>query len=501
MGLKKLAVVQSQIEKNKKYIELPTTIRLTTNDSQWFSFNGRGLYHPIGIFDENDKLIVDDISVEMTICLCNNDTPYNVMTKHIKGVYWFQAIRLHLPGRVLMRFAVPGDETIEPLEHYIDVVDEKGNILPAIKEEDIVDDKKDTEPAEETQMQIQESNEITELPVAAEPIIEEESTIEKQQSRRESRATSKRKRDEPSLPSEDDKQQENTVAEAVKEEPLSVSVPVQPVEHYHPIASLYKQASAFFKAVQSVPECKPLAGKHRLHHRIQPREGIDGNSTEEEFSSSSANVIATTTDSATTVNTIATAVGDVLVISNATLSLKLSPELWRLVLDDQAFVSPFMCAYFSSYQAPHGTKKKRTTQQIQREDCFQRVMSPSVYDLLHLVDTRCSKTLPHSQSNHLTKLLLYLFETLLTTDILYAEEIKAFRKLLDQLTQQKMLTSRHFGPYYFLRFLVAVTRSFDGEEDGRIEALKQANVSLVNLQKMLDMCVKVLEENAPHYFI
>jgi hypothetical protein len=387
---KKIVIVDSEVRKNKKYLPLKQEIPFcfSNNDSTWFTFSHQGLYHPVGIIDENGQFITTSATVEMLVSLQGDSSrDYKVCAKNRKGIYWFSAIRVHVPGRVMLRFSVPDDSSIEPLESVSIVVDENGDPLEAIdaaKDANIeicVDDSVDSH--------------------LARTVVEDiASTV-----MRSTRASKK-----------------NMAVEPIRDleyNSVDISTEIQSTDMQ--LQSKISQPPQLLQSIQEVPRSDPLPLKSRLERKWK----LNGNK-----SFSSINITETAS------------------------KLKLPSGLFRGLLYDKEVVSPLICSCWHENQFIFkGLKRKRNS----LEESFKRLMSPCVYDLLHMLES--SFKIPHST----TVFLIFLFETKAFSTLLYAEEQTVFAEYFNESKEQKRFVSQFFGPYYFLRFIIAIAMSIGRE--------------------------------------
>ena len=174
-----IKLVEAQyIVKKGSYIPIPSNLEVlwpgSGNEHLWYSYDGKK-YYPIGVFNESDKkqVVSKDVKLQLSIELLRNDyddklLPEPAHTVQISagvggklnlhthlwislfipnytlsiGVYWFQAIKPHLPGLFRIRIASPKHPDITELVTDIVVNDPNPRIAPHISapifEEDVV---------------------------------------------------------------------------------------------------------------------------------------------------------------------------------------------------------------------------------------------------------------------------------------------------------------------------------------------------------------------------
>lgn len=114
-------IIDSEIAKNKKmYAKLPEKLQRRAAPSNathlWFDFGKQ--WHPLGLFDDKDKLIISKNTVQMEIS-CQPSAkeefkpePYIISAVAAKGVYWFSVSASYVSGSFTYKFTSPGANSL-----------------------------------------------------------------------------------------------------------------------------------------------------------------------------------------------------------------------------------------------------------------------------------------------------------------------------------------------------------------------------------------------------
>ena len=112
-----IKIIEAEISKNKKmYNKLPDNLKRLPPPAQstdlWFDFGKQ--WHPVGLFDVNDKLVISKNLLTMEISIISQEketakqAPYSVSAVATKGVYWFAVISVFVAGTISYKFSSSG---------------------------------------------------------------------------------------------------------------------------------------------------------------------------------------------------------------------------------------------------------------------------------------------------------------------------------------------------------------------------------------------------------
>ena len=183
------------------------------------------------------------------------------------------------------------------------------------------------------------------------------------------------------------------------------------------------------------------------------------------------------------------------------LSISLSSSLVAAVLDDQTRVKTDALRY-KEYKV---LKDFRDESEVY----FNR---PSVNELFLKVSNRMSHV---EEAEGIVETLRYLFEFSFEGSIVYSEEKELLKEKIASIKHESGKFGDHFGPYYFLRFLIFYATCADSYQDGDDDE-KEANSSssqrrsavsdrvnkstFAKSQEVIDLAIRDLDECAGAYF-
>ena len=188
-------------------------------------------------------------------------------------------------------------------------------------------------------------------------------------------------------------------------------------------------------------------------------------------------------------------------IGGSILSLSLSSSLVAASLDDQTRVKCDALRYEES--------KTLRDPSDESEIYFNR---PTVNELFLKVSNRMSHV---QEAEGIVETLRYLFEFSFEESILYSEEKELLKEKLDNINNEMGKFADHFGPYYFLRFLIfyaTCADSYQEEDDDEKEANSSSSQrrsavsdrvnksTFAKSQEVIDLALRDLDECAGAYF-
>ncbi len=180
-----------------------------------------------------------------------------------------------------------------------------------------------------------------------------------------------------------------------------------------------------------------------------------------------------------------------IVIAGGALSITLPQSLTLAALDDETRVKTNAILHsegrLSTLDEPHTLYYNRPTS----NQLFLKLANR----MSHVVDAA-------DIVNQLRLLFEYCFEDW----ILYAEEKDLLKSKLSQIKSDKLKFGDHFGPYYYLRFimffiLLADTVTSEGDNGGSSRGNdRQFKTLFSKAQEVVNNAVKDMDESAPKYF-
>lgn len=388
------------LKKSNKYLAPPSVMEVTpttASASTWFSFAARKDYYPIAIRDDSlDRHLTDpSLVVQLTVSLKHSKTrpPYEISAKHSHGIYWFQAVQMHITGILVLTFSC-NDESIEPLVFEI----------PVKKYAQDSDDNEVQEVEEEEEEEVETQQEVIDVDEVEEEVIHEQ------------------------------KRRGRNVQ--VKEEKKAKAPPaVDRIAVLHEVAYSDKKAlpdqkevaKEYFTSVQLPPMVEPVPPKNRLENNFLSFSYISSGL----FNPSNSNVFT---------------------IEGRAMAIKIPPCLINAFYHDRTVISPMLLL---TTPEENNTKKSRTSSRVEvsESEFLKRTMSPSVHEILEEVERRAT----HVQNYKVSiEVLRYLFESLLESSLLLEGEREFFHHKITSCEEEKKLLAMEFGPYFFLRFVLCV---------------------------------------------
>ena len=397
-----IKIIDAEISKNKKmYCKLPDNLlRLpppTQSTHLWFDFGK--LWHPVGLFDTNDKLVISKNLLTMEISIISQEkgiakqAPYSVSAVATKGVYWFANISVYVGGTISYKFTSSGASS---LLHQTEIIEDEISKGTEVR-------------AESSNAQV--SKKITTPSSVKESQKKELSDNPKETDKKDSNL----KKSKNTVLS---KQNDSKVQRFDANETHSLAFP----------SSLSNRLNGIGRPGSPVPGGGPkLSYKNRLE-RIIPKSNFNIDS--KVFPQS------------------------LLRVKGPILEISLSSSLTIAMLDDRARVDsgiagmPYLaCTSVSTEIDCFDSSKSQPMIQL------------TVSELLNKIQLRAKHSI--AECDVLILRFRQLFECLFETSILYSTERAAMKKDIAAIKAQKSSFADNYGGIYLLRLLILIVTGTD----------------------------------------
>lgn len=464
----KMVVHAPTVLKKNTYYNIPTTLPLTQPPTKqhgaWYSYVP-SCYYPIALVDtENNDALVQgrkQISLVITGQMDAVTEPASVVTGPMDGIYWFSAIKAHMPGTITLSFSC-NDALVEPLSFEIQVVDQKPKKAIAALGKKILGSSSG------------EDNGMTTGPLSKNEspspisITVVRTDAQKQElHRRSSRGTVHDIAKSPNnaVVTSPTSELDNIVIDSESVRCISDKASVSSSSLVTAAAVVSPLPGASIPYIDSVlpyPKTVTLTNETRLNSPLLSASG-DGGCGSSNSSSSEASSSTNTSKCFEYVN-----------ISGPMMHAKISSTLISALLHDRESLAPKQCEYYRhSRNAVSGGGGSSSSTPVAAPPGLplgfllpHSVQKPTVLDLLEGLKQRCMLPVsqggagfPPAAAETAVARLLRLFEYFFEDHLLYPEERSTYRTALGRMKDHKQAFASHVGAYYYLRLLIMLVSS------------------------------------------
>jgi hypothetical protein len=500
----KLGILSYIVERSKSYSIIPTSLEVTdlsVDPDQWFDFV-RSEYHPIGaceshidslnIAKKDHHILPKNAKVEMEISNLDDDKlePFKITCEKSdkQGIFWFQKIRIYLPGRVRIKFTC-SDSQVAPFVQDIIAMDSRKN-----------KSKSKRTSLEEGVVKGVESDKVKLYADHGEPMDIENSKVHKDEKAESSVPSSRSKRSSkdhtqnesrlstPAAPTfKPVTEKEIVVVPAISHTPSSSSRKGKNVEEIADETndnrrSGRKRGRANFEEKEEEAVLVKVLEKEEVISKPQLNKSSILNKLDRAFESVeiSHHAVEISQNFLNSVNlppnlsalpvkfrldryppalapSSTTSAVNLITLKGNVMELGISNYLLALSYHDRSNVSHFISTALQSFLNENGEKSS-----IFHQLWYKKLITPSVHDLFNRLEQRCIHV---NNSVNLIISLRCLFEDIFVHKLLYPHELESYHKtIIAAASKSKRLIASAVGVFHFLRFIMYVVLQADHPE-------------------------------------
>jgi hypothetical protein len=455
-----ITILEEFVKKDKKnYHYLPDSILYTPNDKdQWFSFY-HARYYPFSVVDrKTGEKTMEPVRFHIELSIKNNNyySPYRVSEVSSKGVLWIKVFKIHVNKGILLYKVTTDKEDIEPLLKEIKIED----AINRLKREKDEKNKEKVDWVKEEQQQEE----------ADEEGLEGEGVRKKKRGRRSSACKTN---DRESKIMSKDISDFDSSSVIVDSSQLQSNAFLKAEGSSDDI--LESKTIQFLRSVCDIPLTAPLSLKQRI---------------EQPLVSSTSSIIHNNSLCLSST-------------SSSSFTVRIPNSLVGFLYNDKTLISPIVVSYLTTFFDPsllsraHQLQYKKVRKEV--VNSFESLLSPSCAELFAGLQERSSSHV--SNASNCISFLKILMSKILFSHLLYQNEKEIFpQTLLKDCAVSSTEALEYLGPYYFLRFIVVVIMNVSSDSSASSSSSSNRKEPINELRKILEIAIKILDENSSHYF-